>query len=402
MRPEDRQVALDSFEKVWTTVRDKHWDKKPGGLDWQAIHDEYRPQAEAAKTLDDARRVMREMLGRLKQTHFGIIPSSAYDDVEVARGSGNSGIDVRVLNGEVIITRIDPGSPAQAAGVKPGWRITSAGGSTLAPIIERLRSAKVSELILTRNILARLSGPIGSSAVVGFEDASSTPIPLELKLTAPRGRPSRFGNLPEEYVWFESRKIGNAGYITFNIFLDVQHVMDDFAGAITDFKNCNGLIIDLRGNPGGIGGMAMGMAGYLIDRSGLRLGTMHMRETTLNFVVNPRLETFDGPVAVLLDGTSASTSEILAGGLKDLGRARIFGTRSAAAALPSIFEKLPDGDGFQYAIANYISEGGKPLEGLGVEPDTEVTLTRQGLLQGHDAVLEAALGWVVRAADQHR
>ena len=66
----------------------------------------------------------------------------------------------------------------------------------------------------------------------------------------------------------------------------------------------------------------------------------------------------------------------MAEGLKDLGRARIFGTRTAAAALPSLFEKLPNGDGFQYAIANYISEGGKPLEGLGVTPDVETPITR--------------------------
>jgi carboxyl-terminal processing protease len=97
---------------------------------------------------------------------------------------------------------------------------------------------------------------------------------------------------------------------------------------------------------------------------------------------------------VLVDGNSASTSEILAGGLKDLGRARVFGTKSAAAALPSIIERLPNGDGFQYAIANYISKGGKPLEGLGVVPDDEVLLTRKALLQGHDSVVDAALEWI--------
>ena len=105
--------------------------------------------------------------------------------------------------------------------------------------------------------------------------------------------------------------------------------------------------------------MAMGMAGWLVDKPDQRLGTMYLRDNTINFVINPRPEVFTGPVAILVDGTSASTSEIFAGGLKDLGRARIFGTLTAAAALPSIIEKLPNGDGFQYAMANYISEGGK-------------------------------------------
>jgi len=172
--------------------------------------------------------------------------------------------------------------------------------------------------------------------------------------------------------------------------------MAGFQQAVESCKPCDGLIIDLRGNPGGIGGMAMGMAGYLVDKPNQRLGTMYMRDSTLNFVVNPRADVLSAPVAVLVYGCSASTSEIFAGGLKDLGRARVFGTRTAAAALPSAFERLPNGDGFQYAVANYVSQGGQPLEGLGVTPDVTVELTRPALLAGHDAVLDAALDWIRR------
>src|SRR3984957_9177262 len=178
------------------------------------------------------------------------------------------------------------------------------------------------------------------------------------------------------------------------MFLDLPRVMPGFGGAITGCTQCRGFIIDLRGNPGGIGGMAMGMAGWLVTAQNERLGAMYLRDGTVKFVINPRLEAFNGPVAILVDGTSASTSEIFAGGLQDLGRARIFGTRTAAAALPSIIEKLPNGDGFQYAVANYISEGGKPLEGVGVTPDTEVKLTRKALLEGQDPVLDAAVSWI--------
>ena len=170
--------------------------------------------------------------------------------------------------------------------------------------------------------------------------------------------------------------------------------MASFQQTIENCKTCDGLIIDLRGNPGGIGGMAMGMAGFLVAKPNQRLGTMYLRDSTLNFVVNPRADVFSGPVAVLVDGSSASTSEIFAGGLKDLGRARVFGTPTAAAALPSAFERLPNGDGFQYAVANYISEGGQPLEGLGVTPDVVVELTRAALLAGHDSVVDAALNWI--------
>ena len=78
----------------------------------------------------------------------------------------------------------------------------------------------------------------------------------------------------------------------------------------------------------------------------------------------------------------------------DLKRARVFGVKTPGAALPSTIEVLPNGDRFQYAFANYISANGKPLEGLGVEPDVEIPLTRRALLDGRDPAIEAALSWI--------
>ena len=140
--------------------------------------------------------------------------------------------------------------------------------------------------------------------------------------------------------------------------------------------------------------MAMGMAGWLVKQTGsdwapCTCAAPHSTSSSIR-----AREAFGGPVAVLVDGSSASTSEIFAGGLKDLGRARIFGTRTAAAALPSVITRLPNGDGFQYAVANYISQGGKPLEGNGVVPDVEVKLTRASAAGGHDSVVDAALDWI--------
>jgi len=394
------QLDLDSFEKVWTTVRDKHWQVRPGGLDWQAIHDEYRPRLEKASSHDEARAVMQEMIGRLKQSHFAIIPAPVYSVLdEDGEGPGVTGIDARVLDGQAVVTAVDPGSAAEKQGVLPGWQIERASGREMKPIIDQaLSNPAIHELQLTRAVLARLSGSIGGTVDVAFLDGSGKAVVLRLDLAPPRGALSAFGNLPAQHVWFEDKRIGSTSYVRFNLFLDLPHVMASFQKTVQNCKPCDGLIIDLRGNPGGIGGMAMGMAGFLVDKPNQRLGTMFLRDSTLNFVVNPRAEVLSAPVAVLVDGCSASTSEIFAGGLKDLGRARIFGTRTAAAALPSAFERLPNGDGFQYALANYISEGGQPLEGLGVTPDVTVELTRAALLTGHDPVIEAALDWIRRQA----
>jgi carboxyl-terminal processing protease len=268
-------------------------------------------------------------------------------------------------------------------------------------VIEKLKAdPSMHELTLERAVLARLSGEIGGKLHAVFLDGANHNVALDLALTDPRGSPAKFGNLPTQHVWFESKKIDHSEYVTFNMFLDLPRVMANFGDAVNSCLQCDGLIIDLRGNPGGIGGMAMGMAGFLVDKPDQKLGTMYMRGAELKFSVIPRAHVFNGPVAVLVDGSSASTSEIFAGGLKDLGRARIFGTRSAAAALPSIIEKLPNGDGFQYAMANYISDGGKPLEGNGVVPDVEVKLTRKALLEGHDLVMDAALEWIHKQRGQ--
>lgn len=392
----EKQRQITSFEKVWTTIRDKHWQKNPGGLDWQAIHAEYYPRIQSAKSDDEALAVMREMLGRLKQTHFGIFPAAVYNDVEgEGGGEGSAGIDMRVLDGKAVVTDLDPGSSAERGGVKPGWIIESVNGKLLAPVIAKLKSdPEIHELALERAVKARLTGQVGDTLKFAFLDGSDHDVTRDLALSPERGQAARFGNLPPMHVFFESKKIGNSGYVRFNMFLDLVRVMNSFGDAVQSYMQCDGLIIDLRGNPGGIGGMAMGMAGWLVDKPDQRLGSMYLRDTTLKFVINPRAEVFKGPVAILVDGSSASTSEIFAEGLKDLGRARVFGTKTAAAALPSIFERLPNGDGFQYATANYISEGGKALEGIGVTPDVEVKLTREGLLAGHDAVLDAAIEWI--------
>ena len=389
---EQKQANLASFETVWTTIRDKHWETKPGGLDWQAIHAEYRPQVEAAATTDAARAIMREMIGRLKQTHFAIFPAAVYQVLD-ADGSGDGwpGFEARVLDGHVIVTDVyQPGS-----NIKTGWEVLQSNGVNLAQLVAKLQTdPAVHELQLERAVAARLSGQVGGFRSMVFADQNNTRVPLDVKLLPPRGEFSGFGNLPPQPVWFESKKLGNTGYIRFNIFLDLVHVMQEFGDAVQQCAHCDGIVIDVRGNPGGIGAMAMGMAGWLVRQNGERLGVMYMRGATLNFFINPRAQAFEGPVAVLVDGSSASTSEIFAGGLKDLGRARIFGTRTAAAALPSVITRLPNGDGFQYAVANYISEGGKALEGNGVIPDVEVKLTREALLAGHDTVVDAALDWL--------
>jgi carboxyl-terminal processing protease len=402
LTPAQKQLNIDSFEHVWKKVRDTHWDPKLGGVDWQAVHDEFRPAVEHAETMAEARKAMSDMLGKLHQTHFGIIPVDAYREVgEKSTGGeeGRSGIDVRVVGGQALVTSVDEGSPAAKAGVRAGWLILRINGKDVAATIDTVgdayRNSTLRDMMLSRAITSRLNADLGDKIRVQFLDGSDKKVELEIAEAPPRGARSKFGLLPAQHVWVESRKLaGNVGYIGFNMFLDPARLMPAFEEAIKSFRDCDGIVIDIRGNPGGIGIMAMGLAGWFIDQQGRRLGTMLTRETPIKFVVNPRFPTFRRPVAILVDGASASTSEIFAGGMQDLKRARIFGTRTAGAALPSFIEMLPNGDGFQCATANYVSEGGKPLEGIGVIPDVEAPPTRASLLAGKDAAIESAIHWI--------
>jgi len=403
LTPEQRGLNIDSFEYVWKTVRDKHWQTTPGGLDWQAVHDELRPAIEKADTMDAARAVIGDMLGRLRQTHFGIIPAELYSSIDNGHsrgGESTTGMDIRVVGTQALVTSVQTGSSAARGGVRPGWQILKIGDLDLDLVIAKLdesyAKSTLRELVGRRTVMSRLEGKPGESVEVEFLDGRDQRVRKTLQQEKPKGTLAQFGYLYPAHVWFDSSKVGggNIGYVSFNMFLDPARLMNLFAEAVQSCIKCDGFVIDLRGNPGGIGVMAMGMAGWFIDKPGQLLGTLYMRESTLKFIVNPRVNTFAGPVAILVDGASASTSEIMAGGMKDLGRAHIFGTRTAAAALPSVLEMLPNGDGFQYAIANYISEGGKPLEGLGVTPDVEAPVTRKALLEGKDPALDAAIAWI--------
>ncbi len=342
-----RQAAenLQSFELVWSTVRDRHPDPKLNNLDWQAIHDSTRPAIEKARSMTEVRSILTDMLAKLDSSHYAIIPAGEY------ASDTQPGIHTETQRAPAA----PPAGPVQSAA-------TVSDGN-------KQEQAKKVEPEATQGV-------------------ASAPAPSQDSVV-------RFANLPEMRVTFNSRTLEDgAGYIKFNEFLDPASIMPKFAAALKSFANAPGVILDLRGNPGGIGIMAAGIAGFFVDRSGLKLGEMRTRENTMNFVIFPRPQTYPGPLAILVDGGSASTAEILTQGLQDLKRARVFGVRSAGAALPSDIIRLPDGDGFQFAEATYTSVGGKVIEGSGVTPDVIVRQTIEATQSGRDPVIEAADAWI--------
>jgi len=134
--PREHRLDLDSFEYVWKTVYEKHFDPTWGGVDWIAVHAEFRPKLEATKSRREARAVMQTMLSRLKLTHFNLIPSELYGDLsrsESGRGEPRvTGIHLRVIDGRALVISVDPDSPAERAGVRPGWEILQVGSKEIA------------------------------------------------------------------------------------------------------------------------------------------------------------------------------------------------------------------------------------------------------------------------------
>ncbi len=399
----DRELNLQSFDIVWETIRDRHYDPELNGVDWDAARTELRPKINEAESQDEAREVMDELIRLLNQSHFVIIPKSGYEALEkddtTQSGPGVIGVTVRVIQDQALVVDVTEGFPASMAGVRPGWIVSEIEGKDVGTILEKVKEAfgdsTMLRLYLARSIESRLSGPVGKKRTVHFLNQDDESVETELELIQPKGRVASFGNLPDIQIEFESKTLeGSIGYIRWTSFFDPVGLMPEIRAAVRTFQDAPGLVIDLRGNTGGIGAMAMGISGFFFDKTGTKLGTMTTRDSSLNFITYRQSPNYSGPLALLVDGSSASTSEIFAGGMQDNERARIFGSITAGAALPSQVTKLPNGDRFQFAFANFVSANGVQLEGTGVVPDEIIPIERATLLESKDPVLEAAIEWL--------
>jgi len=393
-------LRRETFDVVWSTIKDKYWDRTFGGVDWDKVRERYESQAIDAKSDNEFYAVLQQMIGELHQSHFHIFPPEAFDTEETADLVGGSiGIDIQVIDGQAVISRVEPRSTAEAAGLRTGFVITSIDATQVQQVLDRFKksteSGGITRVRMTRSLLARINGAPRTAVKLGVLDGNDKPREVTVERQRLKGEMSaRFGNFPPQYTEFEAKRLeGGIGYIRFNIF--VMLLMNRIKDAIRSMMDAPGIIMDLRGNPGGLGGMASGIAGVLETKE-TSLGVMRMREGYNNFAVFPQPNPYQGPVVILTDGGSASTSEIFAAGMQELGRATIVGEKTIGAALPSVFSKLPTGAIFQYAIADFKTPKGVLVEGRGVTPDVEVKLTRKSLLEGRDIQLEAAITQIKR------
>jgi len=430
-----REEALADFDAAWEIVYETHFDETFNGVDWLALREELRPEAAEARTRRELRLVMQDMLSRLGQSHFAIIPDAAADDEhshidgdspggaasagpeEGEGGDADTGLDLRVIGGRPVVWSVREGGPGEQAGVRTGWVLTRIGSIDVEARLDALGKTLSEEEVEFHavSLLTRmLQGPEGSTVELAFLDADDREVELAVEREPMPGEFVKFGNLPPLSTHLEWSRAsvtderGNpveVGIIRFNIWM--IPIAPKFERAMYELRDVDGLIIDLRGNLGGVGALSSSIGRFLVSEEA-SLGTMMMRGTELSFNIEPvvvttwgeRIDPFTGPIAILQDGISASTSEVFAGGLQSLGRVKVFGTRSAGMALPAGMDKLPSGDVLLHAIADFVTTTGARMEHGGVVPDEPVETTRRDLLEGRDPPKDAAKSWIAEQTDQ--
>src|SRR6266404_5662731 len=379
-------TRAETFELVWGKINDTYWDRSFNGVNWKAIHDKYFPLVKIAARGDEFHNLLNQMVGELHVSHVRIMPPGAFAGL-ASRASdlknGEVGLDIRWINNQLVIVDVEPDSPAQAAGIRRGFVVSTVNGKTPEALYTEYLKKNPGfplreEISRVRSIDAELSGSPNTKVILDFLNDRNELVKLALERKArPLG------------ASFESKRLEkNIGYIKFNAFFG--NVLEKFQATVRELGETRGLIIDLRGNPGGAGDMAAAIANVL-SKDGGSLGTSKFRYESRSFAYKGSgAEAYKALVVLLVDELSGSTSEVFAGGLQENKRVTVIGTTTAGAVLPSLVQILPTGGVLVYVVSNFQSPNGTVLEGRGVIPDIVVQLTRAGLLGGHDAPLERA------------
>lgn len=421
--PVTSRVAVSTFDTVWAVVRNSYVDTAFVASKWSSVRDSLRPRAALITDRQDLTDLLAATLKHIPDSHFYIIAAGAAENTEIPDASeagGSTGIAVRAIGNEAVVWMVDAGSPGAVAGITPGETVFRIGDRDLSAALRQVRAlpeaarprALAEALYSFNRALAPATGKTVNIQIV----KGGQKIGYVIVAAPATGTVSQFGHLPPIAGRVVMRRLSGkesnagascVGVIAFNIWLPA--LAPELEKAIDGVSDCAGVVIDLRGNPGGVGAMVMGFGGYFVD-SAISLGTMRTRDLSLRFAMNPRrvrsdgspATPFEGPLAIIVDPMTASTSEIFAAGMQRIGRARVFGERSAGEALPAVMDRLPSGDVFVHAVADFTDPNGNRIEGAGVVPDEITTLSGKALAEGRDTALEAATRWIrSQPASQH-
>jgi carboxyl-terminal processing protease len=316
------------------------------------------------------------MLESLHDSHTGFIPPATYQE-EKRKENGEAaftgiGIVLMARDGTYYIREVFPGSPAAAAGLKPFDRIVQIDGRPT----KGLASDEVSKSI---------RGQAGTTVVLSIERADAG-TPLEISVV--RGA-IRIPGLSSRML-----DDGAAGIGYIRIYEFVPGVSSALRTALITLRRSGlrALVLDLRGNPGGLVDELRDISAALLPQNSpiLRMTSRNGRTMLLETLEPPILPS-SVPMVALVDEGSASASELLASALQERGRAVIAGTKTAGAVEIGITVDLPEDAGLAVTVARLLSGNGVRLEGHGVVPDEVQSLETSAINLGRDSQVDRAM-----------
>lgn len=382
------KVRLDTFELVWSTVNDTYWDPTFGGVDWKAVHDRYLPKVKATEDTEQYHQVLNEMLAELDRSHLRVAPPDRVQGLHSKASdlrNGSVGLDLRWLDGELVVFDTKKEFPADRAGIKRGFRIVRINGKDADQLLADFKKKRGGFPL--RDEIERVR-----AAVDELAGAPSTELTLEI---SDQGKATRLVKLSRQarpanqVMEFESRTLNHdIGYVRFSIFFG--DVLNQLTEALRRMRETSGLIIDLRGNPGGAGDLTGAVASLLCAAPGTLGSSASRYGTRQQSYAGSGNDAYPGRVVILVDEMTGSAAEVFSAGLQANKRATIVGATTAGAALPAMMKLLPTGASLVHAIADFKTPDGTVIEGRGVKPDIPVKPTREAWLQGQDPALERA------------
>ena len=391
LSPKDREEV---FEKVWKEIRDHYYDPKFNGVDWNDVHQRYLPLVDTLKNDQEFYVLISQMTSELHDAHTRFSSPQQWKNFQRQQGI-TVGFSVDDVDGKTVVTSVIPDSNAARAGIEPGMVVLTVDGT---PVAERIAEIEKKRLPSSTERATRwfiynrvFAGPPDTQVKLGLQRDNGT----TLEVTITRQLHSAAPELTSHVL-----PSGNV-YIRFDGF---QHpITKEFKQALQKFHDAPGLIVDLRRNGGGDLAVLLPIASYFFGKK-----TLFAKDSTRTgkplssyvglfklplqlYVGRPGDQIYSGPVAVLVDAHSASSSEVFAAGMQDTQRAKIFGSQSCGCVLGIARPRVMKGGGvLEMSEVLWFSPKGRKLEGTGIIPDQVVVPTMFDLQRGRDAVLAEA------------